>query len=84
MSILLILFYFCLIITLFSLQCTQSVKARDRKRQKNCRAYRILKMCTAAVHVDTALRETPHPLSMQLIAPGYSYAEGGSSLLYAY
>ena len=46
-------YLFCLIITLLSLPCTQSVKARDRKQRRNCRAYRIWKMCTAAVHVDT-------------------------------
>ena len=43
------------IVTLFSLPCTQSVKARDRKLRKTCRAYRIWKMCTAsaaAVHVE--------------------------------
>ena len=45
-SILLNYYLFCFIITLLSLRCTQSVKARDRKRRKNCCAYRIWKICT--------------------------------------
>ena len=46
---------FILVITfLVSLPCTQSVKPRCRKQRKNCRAYRIWKMLTAAVHVDRA------------------------------